>query len=507
MKKKILISEIKQKGNLHSYWNEGVGGGQMSLFQRESVQNQFRDCVNNCDFKYIRFHDMFGDAMFVYSEDKKGNSIYDWQYLDDCYDKIVDIGAKPFVSFTYMPAELAAKKDHYLGYSKFNASPPKDYNSWSELVEKFVRHCIKRYGIKKVLQWNFEAWNEPDLMFGNPWVTGYWAGTIEEFYKLYEVMARTLKKINPEIKVGGPSTSCFNDYDEPGKMKPPYLEEFIKYCSKNKVPLDHVSCHPYPTNFPNDQIGMDGFDIKHKWREDDSLKLDTMYIKNLVENSPFPNVEIHLNEWSSTPGNKDKIHDNIFMAPFIIKNMLECQNIVTSVAFWMFTDIFEEEKKGNSIFPGGFGLVNAQGFRKPAFHAYKFLNMLGEKIIDQKDDYIITKKDDDSVQILIWNYPGFNSVDSNGEVKDLEKSIEYLLEVKNATRFKSILIYSLDKENGSVKDAWEKIGCPEPPTREEVEILRKLAEPTMEIERLNQDNFSKSIILPESGVKFIELLK
>lgn len=505
MENRIFLSDLKHKEKLHPYWKEGIGGGQVHLLLRESVRNHLKDCLSNCcSFKYLRCHEMFSDVMAVYREDSNGNPIYDWQYLDDAYDFLMETGIKPFVSFTYMPEALAAKKGYYSGYAKFNASPPKDYNLWSILVEKFVKHCIKRYGLKEVLQWYFEAWNEPDLMFGNPWDVGYWAGSIEDFFKLYEVMSRTLKKINPNFKVGGPATSVFNDYNEPGKMKPPYLEEFIKYCYENNVPLDYVSSHPYPTNFPNNQV--DGYDLNFKWREDNALKLDATYIKNLVVNSPFPDIEIHLNEWSSTPGQKDKIHDSVFMAPFIIKNMLECQNIVTSSAFWLFTDIFEEDIKGNSVFSGGYGLVNAQGLRKPSFHAYKFLNMLGNLIIEQTNNYIITKKEDNSVQILLWNYSGFKNYNNDKEDVGLGNSIEYLLEIKDASRFKSMLIYSLDKSNGSVKDAWIEIGCPETPTIDEIKILKKMAEPRMDIEKIDQNHLIKKFSLQKDGVKFIELL-
>jgi len=501
----ILIDniDIDPKNILDTYWKEGIGAGQANLLLRRSVQNHLKDCVDNCEFKYVRFHGLFSDDMLSYRESKQGYPIYNWQYSDGVLDYIIDIKTKPFVSFTFMPSALAEREDCYIGWPKFNASPPKDYNKWADMVENFVKHCIKRYGMDEVSGWYFEAWNEPDLMFGDPWDAGYWAGKIEDFFKLYEVMARRLKEINPEFNVGGPSTSCFNDYDEPGKMKPPYLKEFLEYCYKNNVPIDHISNHPYPTNFPNDQIGLESFSIEHKWREDDALKNDASYIKKLVENSPFPSLEIHLNEWSISPGNEDTIHDDLCMAPFIIKNILECQNLVNSLAFFMFTDIFEESIKGDSIFSGGFGLVNTQGIRKPAFHAYKFLNMLGDNIIEQGKDFIITKKANGSVQILLWDYRGLEDLDNN----KTEKIKEFKLIIRNAKRFKTMLHYGIDSKNGSAKEAWERLGSPNPPDRKEICILKKLAEPFLNAEIIKDDNFSKKIILPKHGVSFIELLK
>ena len=75
------------------------------------------------------------------------------------------------------------------------------------------------------------------------------------------------------MKVGGPSTSNFvpdaryegeredrsgfpeafstdniNTLDWHGV----WIEEFLKYCEKEKLPVDFIICHPYPTDYPFD---------------------------------------------------------------------------------------------------------------------------------------------------------------------------------------------------------------------------------------------------------------
>ena len=46
------------------------------------------------------------------------------------------------------------------------------------------------------------------------------------------------------------------------------------------------------------------------------------------------------------------------------------------MSYWTFTDIFEEAGPRFTPFHGGFGLMNYQDIRKPAFFAFQFLNQL-----------------------------------------------------------------------------------------------------------------------------------
>ena len=48
-----------------------------------------------------------------------------------------------------------------------------------------------------------------------------------------------------------------------------------------------------------------------------------------------------------------------------------------------------------SAFHGGFGLINFQGIVKPAFHAYRFLNQLGEEEVFRTDGFLATRTKSD----------------------------------------------------------------------------------------------------------------
>lgn len=93
---------------LKHFWNFCVGAGRANEGLRADWQEQLRFAVKECGFKYIRFHGLYHDDMFVYREEK-GRAIYNFQYVDILFDKLLEIGIKPFVELGFCPKDLATE--------------------------------------------------------------------------------------------------------------------------------------------------------------------------------------------------------------------------------------------------------------------------------------------------------------------------------------------------------------------------------------------------------------
>ncbi len=280
-----------------------------------------------------------------------------------------------------------------------NGSVPNDYDKWAELVRHLVEHCIQRYGIEEVRQWYFEVWNEPNLF--QPFFRN---GSQQKYFELYKKTVTTIKAIDPRLRVGGPATSNFHidpvGLDAARKSgkpfdpailpwKPVWVVDFLNYCKANDLPVDFVSTHPYPQDFAIDAPGMPrGGTFR---RDVDSTRDDLRTLRKIVDASPYPKAEIHLTEWSSSPSPLDHSHDSLAAAAFIVKTNLESVGLVDSLSYWTFSDVFEENRRTDSIFHGGFGLINYQEIVKPAFHAYRFLNELGDQVLEQNAGSIVTR--------------------------------------------------------------------------------------------------------------------
>jgi xylan 1,4-beta-xylosidase len=153
-------------------WSECAGAGRANEALRADWQRQFTEAVDVLGFKYVRFHGLFHDDMFVYRESYGGGfgpntpleaPVHTFSYVDKVFDFILDNGARPFVELGFMPSELATQTGTVFWWGA-HCSPPKDMARWVELVTATVEHWIGRYGIDEVRQWPFEVWNEPNLV-------------------------------------------------------------------------------------------------------------------------------------------------------------------------------------------------------------------------------------------------------------------------------------------------------------------------------------------------------
>src|SRR5581483_11806891 len=89
----------------------------------------------------------------------------------------------------------------------------------------------------------------------------------------------------------------------------------------------------------------------------------------------------------------------------ILDKLKKAGGAASSMSYWVFTDIFEEAGPRFTPFHGGFGLLNYQDIRKPAFFAYQFLNRLGPKEAESADPAsYVTTDDAGNVQVLFWDF-------------------------------------------------------------------------------------------------------
>jgi len=496
------MSEIKIDANLPGqpivpFWKKCIAAGRAAEGLRAEWREQLREVQKELGFEYIRFHGIFHEDMMIYHEED-GQPIYNWQYLDSLFDFLLEINLRPLLELSFMPYDLASG-EAYVFWWKGNITPPKDYDRWAELVKALLRHCRERYGQQEVLKWYFEVWNEPNL------INGFWSATMEEYFKLYEVTAKAIKAVDARLRVGGPASS------DSSAGKAPWVEEFIAFCTAHNLPVDFISTHPYPNRYPLDKDGkpMMGY------RDEDSTWVDMQHVRETVDASRYKGVEIHLTEWNASPSPRDLVHDTAFMAPFVVMNNLKCLGLVDSLAFWTFTDVFEEGRAGDTIFHGGFGLVNAQGLKKASYYGYWFLFRLGEEKILSGKDYFVARKGE-KLQVLCWNYCHYTEGFSAGNRAKLKEYNRYDVFVKNKPSEFELSItglrgkykvteYRLDRRHGSVFDAWLDYGAPTNLSAEEVEFLKRKAGLELSLGYHDKETYSRTVTVQPHGVTLIEI--
>jgi len=490
---------------LRHVWNECVGSGRANEALRADWQAHFREAVSLRGARYVRFHGIFHDDMFVYRVSNGGGfgppaelpePVYTFAYVDKVFDAILDAGARPFVELGFMPRELATQTET-LFWWKAHCSPPRDMRRWVELVTTTVGHWIDRYGIDEVRQWPFEVWNEPNL------VPHFWTGTRTEYFELYEATARAIKAIDPQLRVGGPSTSVFvpddryaGEYHDPSRevataeaadpdaldWQPVWIREFLAWCAERELPVDFLSTHLYPTDYAADSTGRGKAISRHRDATADDLRM----MRQIIEDGPYPEAELHITEWSTSPSSRDAIHDTLFAASYIVRAFLKGAPLADSISYWTFTDVFEEGGGGIGPFHGGFGLVNEQGVHKPTFHAMAMLGRLGDRLLADLSHGAITRNSvTGEVSAIFYNYPaemgttGLAARSSYAEARtlaDIGSAQRVRHTIEGLSPGTAFTLRVLDWEHGNVAEAWYRMGAPLNLSREQTAELREVAD-------------------------------
>ena len=364
------------------FFDLSVGSDYPGTLIRDDSMAQLRTATGELGFRYIRFHAVFHDVLKTVQV-KDGQIVYDWTKLDELYDKLLARNIKPFVELGFTPEALKTS-DSSIFYWKGNTSHPK-LDGWAHLIDAFARHVQQRYGVEEVRSWYFEVWNEPNL-------DGFWEKADREaYFELYDVTAHSLKAVDPALRVGGPSTA--------GAA---WVPEFLNHVAASGAAVDFVTTHTY---------GVDGGFLDEEGKGDtklspspDAIIGDVLRVRAQIQASKFPNLPLYFTEWSTSYTPRDAVHDSYVSATYILTKLKAVQGAVQGMSYWTYSDLFEEPGPPSAAFEGGFGLMNPQGIRKPAWFAYKYLNALRGKAIPVKDQYSMAAIDQSGLALLVWDW-------------------------------------------------------------------------------------------------------
>ena len=455
------------------FWEEMFGSGRAILSLRESYLHDLRETKRITNFRYVRFHAIFHDEVGVYDEDASGKPIYNFSYVDQIYDGLLENKVRPFIELSFMPRKLTSDPNalHPFWY-KQNVAPPKDWKKWDDLIDAFTRHLIQRYGEAEVANWYFEVWNEPNLDF--------WAGDPHQatYFELYDHTARDLKAVSPRVRVGGPSTA-----------QAAWADAFIQHCADNKIPVDFVSSHVYGNDKAEDVFGT------HEQIPRNRMVCRAIgKVHDQIKSSAMPKLPLFWSEFNASYGNEVEVTDAAYMGPWLADTIRQCDGLVDEMSYWTFSDVFEEQGVVKQPFYGGFGLLAEDGIPKPAFNAFLLLHRLGDqRLAASSDDVLVTRRKDGTLMIAAWNMadPG-----TRGPEKEVELRFAH-------AHVSSVLVTRLDPDHGDVHKEYEDMGSPRYPTKKQVEKLRAAAK-LAPAEMHEVKNGSVMLRIPSQGLVLIE---
>lgn len=444
---RVITADITQgAGPVDHFYDLSVGSDYPGTLIRPDSQAQLKIAVDELGFRYIRFHAIFHDVLGTVRV-QDGKTTYDWTKIDELYDDLLARHIKPFVELGFTPKALATS-DNSIFYWKGNTSHPKP-DGWHDLIEAFIRHLETRYGQEEVRTWFFEVWNEPNL-------SGFWEGADQKaYFELYDLTAKTIKSVDPALRVGGPATA--------GAA---WVPEFLAHVKQSGAAVDFVTTHTYGVQggFLDEQ----GISDTKLDPSPDAIVGDVRRVRAQISASPFPGLPLHFSEWSTSYTPRDSVHDSYVSAAYILAKLKACQGLAQGMSYWTYTDLFEEPGPPTAPFQGGFGLLNPEGIRKPAYFAYKYLHALqGQSVATDDPEAMLSTKDGDFTAV-IWDFeqpeqkasnrsfytkviPSHAAAPVQLQIRHLAANAAYQLQV-HRTGFHANDAYTAYLEMGSPKD-------------------------------------------------------
>jgi beta-xylosidase len=427
-------------------------------------------------FEYVRFWDIFSEDMLINETNKEGK--YNFEKLDKVIDFLIEHKIRPYIEMGYKPKKLHSTLAKTIMMEEREIAF-QSLESFKRFLSAFTVHLTNRYGLEEIENWYFEQWSGEDFTKGS---------VDEYFYSVFNALYEIIKKISPNIKVGGGGIGI--QYGSGN------LSRLVFTWGQQKHFPDFLTLYCYPY-IKGDENGIAYAKVS---TDRNFLKNQLAMASSVIQDSKLNGAEIHVSEWSSTISNRNIINDSCYKGAYIMKSIIDSIHMADVLGYWVGSDIFSEYYDSTQLLFGGCGLLNKEGIKKPAYYAYSFLNNMGKYLISADENCIVTTNGHNSYYIACHNYRHLNYKYYLKSEDELEIEKLYQLFEDNAAlqlnyqltnvpngRYK-IKTYAVNWENGNVQEEWREMGLSDHLTIQEVEYLKRICTPSIQIKECDVKN-------------------
>ena len=459
----------------------------------------------------------------VYTEDEDGKPVYSWDLIDRILDSYVALGLIPFVELGFTPEALTTAPagtpydDPRHGGWRY---PPRDYGRWLELIRNLATHCRERYGLAEVSKWYWELWNEPDIF--------YWAGTVEEYCRLYDYTVAGIQAALPQARIGGPATTTRATRPESSG----FLRAFLEHVTRGS---NHL------TGKVGTRIDFVSFHVKGgSFRPNPDAPKETPTMFGLLSNvetgldvlDEFPElgkVEVILSECDPDGWAAGTIHDNPnlfyrnteYYASYVACTVNKLTDRAASTGAridgmltWAF--LFEDRD-----YFEGFRTLSTNGIDKPVLNVFRMLAKLGGTrlgMTSDRDQDPVTRGRADSAADLP-DISGLAATDETAGIQvflsshhddwDVTTPSEVAVSLEGAVPNQRYQVYKSLVAKGSSNSytVWDEMGRPQPPSAEQLTTMMHAAK--LKIEFLGEatpraDSPAVTVTLPSHSACLVQ---
>jgi L-iduronidase len=501
----LEVDFSSQPKTFPNYWNgSGFTPGSLLLNDDMQLNIDYQSVIPNHGLAYMRPHWLL-NMVTVDGHDTESPD-YNFDALFGALDELVNRDVK--LIFEIMGFPVLANTCQAMSYDKFaqaqSGNVPqwipdfesrKDYLKWYEFVKTLITELEKKYGEEELKTWYFECTNEPDHHF-------FWQQGIPALLNYWDATSEAIKTVNPDYQFGGPGNAT---------LLSDAFKAVLAHCDtgtnaitgKSGAVLDFISVHS--KNLPYAMVDM-----------------ETEAVEYIREHHPrFQDIPFWNNESDPTWGWGKPFwwRPKSWYAAFLIQSVDAHNRLIIDSLGVNFEFLVNDKgflgdwysRTDNARFTNN---QNSDGFwlvKKPVLNAMTLLAMAAGERFDvsgfpstrESTSVIATKTKAGQYVLLVANLPYFGPVRNQRDSDSLIKP-EQIRKQNEYASLVNVLIKDMNLENpvfthirlddihGSAYGAWNSLGRPDNPTRQEYEIMAANMEPVIVNHRskLTKDEFT-----------------
>jgi xylan 1,4-beta-xylosidase len=186
-------------------------------------------------------------------------------------------------------------------------------------------------------------------------------------------------------------------------------------------------------------------------------------VHDQIASSPFPNLPLIFSEYNASYANEPNVTDTDYMGPWLANTIRQCDGLVSNMAYWSFSDVFEEQGVVRTPFYGGFGLVAADNIPKPSLNVFRALHKLGtQRIHLDSDSALATTGPNERLALALWDYapPYGTGPRYTMPTGPAGPSNIFTLTIEHVPANAAVEIWRVDDDHGNVIKAFNAMGRP-----------------------------------------------
>lgn len=476
-----ILIDVCQGKPYEKIWNKTMNIGSMYNLTQANVQYHLSNLVKELEFSHVRIWSVFSKNLLIFDGVTIGK--YNYDMVDMIFDFVVNNHIYPWLDFTKRPNANVKSAKEMLWFED-EIIPFGSQSAFEAFVEDFIKHITRRYGIEEVSHWYFELGVEP--FHGND--ANYYPAENYNFPQVYQFMYDVIRKNIPNAMIG-----CSNGTPNIGENR---MVKHFAACAENGHKPDFISCilFPYMPRFGEDRERELPF---LRISDPDFERKQIALMREIMGRAGLEDCRLFVSEWNISVSTRNFLNDSCFRAACLCQKSCELLDKVDQMGIWVGSDWISNYYDSYSIANGGGGLLTKDEIRKPVFFALSLLNRLGNQIVAQGDNYILTKQSQNDFLLLYYNVEWYSSsyflrAENLERAEDVvlnfdktsQKVLKIALDGVDENREYIIKKRIVNEEHGSILDEWRKYNYDTKLERTDIKYLQAICVPLLGMERV-----------------------